>query len=227
MRLKQGNLSGGQGVWGLKNAFFLFFLFLGYRGLRLKFLRKLRYKLGKLQSYKAALFQNCSAGGRRAERRLGGEITVQTPCIRKELMSYTLLQNVVRFANKHSDDPSTKVGACLVLDGKHTFGTNRYYSLPDGKTMEEVNADRSLKYAYITHAEADAITIAGATAGGTLYVNYVPCDQCAMKIAAAGISKVVAIDHMDEVDLAARWNKYWVIGRRILQENGVELVEIK
>src|ERR1700675_3958821 len=100
---------------------------------------------------------------------------------------YTLLQNVIRFAKKYSDDPSTKVGACLVVDGKHSFGTNRFYSLPEGKSKEETLATRELKLAYITHAEVDAITAAGNTAGGTLYVNYTPCDKCAQRIAAAGI----------------------------------------
>ena len=143
-----------------------------------------------------------------------------------ETKMYTLLQHVVRFARKHSDDPGTKVGACLVVNGKHTFGTNRFYALPEGKTKEETLANRDLKLAYITHAEVDAIANSSCTVGGTLYVNYIPCDKCAARIAAAGIVKVVAIDHSDEVDLIARWNKYWVIGRQILHDSGVELSEV-
>ena len=139
---------------------------------------------------------------------------------------YTLLQHVVKFASKHSDDPGTKVGACLVVNGKHTFGTNRFYTLPDGKTKEEVLANRDLKLAYITHAEVDAITNSSNTTGGTLYVNYVPCDKCAVRIAAAGIVKVIAIDHSAETDLFNRWNKYWIIGRQVLRENNIELVEL-
>ena len=139
---------------------------------------------------------------------------------------HVLLQHVVRFAAKHSDDPGTKVGACLVNGKKHTFGTNRFYALPEGKTKEEVLADRNLKLQHITHAEADAINLSGNTAGGTLYVNYIPCDKCAQRIADAGIVKVVAIDHSSETELVARWNKYWVVGRQILRDKGIELVEI-
>ena len=138
---------------------------------------------------------------------------------------YTLLENVVRFAEKHSDDPSTKVGACLVVDGTYTFGTNRFYALPEGKTKEEVLADRPLKYAWITHAEVDAIEHAPKAVGGVLYVNYTPCDKCALKIAAAGIAKVVAIKPTDP-ELIARWSKYWVVGQQVLRDNGVEFVEM-
>ena len=138
----------------------------------------------------------------------------------------TLLKHVVRFAQKHSDDPGTKVGACLVVGKNHTFGTNRFYSLPEGKTKEEVLADRNLKLTHITHAEADAIQLSPVTKGGTLYVNYIPCDKCARRIAEAGIVKVVAIDHSDETELVARWNKYWVIGRQVLSDAGVQLEEV-
>ena len=136
----------------------------------------------------------------------------------------TLLHHVAKFARKHSDDPNTKVGACLVADGKHTFGANRFYALPEGKTKEEVLANRELKLAYITHAEVDVITRSGKTEGGTLYVNYTPCDKCAMHIAAAGIVKVVSIKPTDPA-LIERWSKYWVIGQQVLRDNGVEYVE--
>ena len=139
-------------------------------------------------------------------------------------MKYRLLDHVVRFANKHSDDPGTKVGACLVVSGRYTFGTNRFYNLPEGKTKEETLADRSLKLAYITHAEVDAIQHAGATEGGVLYVNYTPCDKCAERIAQVGIRKVVAVKPTDP-DLIARWSKYWVVGQAVLAANGVEFVE--
>ena len=137
---------------------------------------------------------------------------------------YTLLQNVVRFANKHSDDPSTKVGACVVANGNYVFGANRFHALPEGKTKEEVVADRALKLQYITHAEVDAIERSNHTVGATIYVNYTPCDKCAKRIAEAGIRKVVSIRPTDPT-LIERWSKYWVIGQQVLREHGVEFVE--
>ena len=139
-------------------------------------------------------------------------------------MAYTLLQNVVRFAQKHSDDNGTKVGACLVSGGKYTFGTNKFYHLPEGKTKEETLADRTLKYAYITHAEVDAINRATTTVGGVLYVNYTPCDKCAQAIVDAGIVKVVAVRPTDPA-LIERWTKFWVLGKAVLRDGGVEYVE--
>jgi deoxycytidylate deaminase len=137
---------------------------------------------------------------------------------------YTLLQNVVRFASKWSDDPGTKVGACVVHEGSFTFGANRFYALPEGKTKEEVVADRNLKLAWITHAEVDALSHAPKTEGGVLYVNYTPCDKCAARIADAGIKKVVA-PRMTDLDLIARWSKYWVVGQKVLADRGVQFVE--
>ena len=127
-------------------------------------------------------------------------------------MKYTLLENVVRFAKKHSDDPGTKVGACVVSNGSHTFGANRFYSLPNGMTKEEVLINRELKLKHITHAEVDAIEHADNVKGATIYVNYTPCDKCARKIAEAGIVKVVSMKMTDPA-LIERWTKYWVLVR--------------
>jgi deoxycytidylate deaminase len=143
------------------------------------------------------------------------------------MSEYKLLDEVVAFAKANSDDTTTQVGACIVVNGQKVFGTNRFYSIPEGETLKSLNADKSKKYAHITHAEVDCINNAGDCRGGTLYVNYVCCDKCADAILQAGIIKVVAIDHMDELDLVARWNKYWIIGRATLKANGIPLEEVK
>lgn len=137
---------------------------------------------------------------------------------------YKLLENVVRFAEKHSDDPMVKVGACVVNGTNHTFGANRFYSLPEGKTKEEAVSDRALKLEYITHAEVDAINQAGQVAGATMYVNYTPCDKCAQKIVDAGVKRVVSVKMTNQA-IIDRWEKYWVVGRTILSKGGVEFVE--
>jgi deoxycytidylate deaminase len=139
-------------------------------------------------------------------------------------VKYTLLQNVVRFATKYSHDPIVKVGACVEVEGKKTFGTNRFYRLPEGMTKEEVVKDRALKLEYITHAEVDAITLAKEVNGGCIYVNYTPCDKCAQKIVESGIKKVVAMK-VTEPEVIAKWSKYWVVGQQILKDGGVEFVE--
>ena len=143
------------------------------------------------------------------------------------MSEYRLLDEVVTFAKRYSDDTSTQVGACVVIGDKKIFGTNRFYSIPEGESFETLNADKAKKYAHITHAEVDCINNAGDCRGGTLYVNYVCCDKCADAILQAGIVKVVAIDHMDDLDMVARWNKYWIIGRATLRANNIQLEEVK
>jgi deoxycytidylate deaminase len=140
------------------------------------------------------------------------------------MANYTLLNRVVEFAATNSDDPSTKVGACVSIGNREVFGTNRFINLPEGVTKEMALATRELKYQYITHAEVDAITLSGDCKGATLYVNYTPCDKCALVIAAAGISKVVAVKPTDPT-LIERWSKYWIIGQAALAEAGVTYSE--
>ena len=140
------------------------------------------------------------------------------------MSKYRLLDHVVRFAEKHSDDPKLKVGACVVVGHSHTFGTNRFYNLPEGKIKEEVVLDRNLKLQYITHAEVDAITHSSNAKGGIIYVNYTPCDKCAQKIVDAGIKKVVSVKQTNQA-VIDRWLKYWIVGQEILKNGGVEFVE--
>ena len=138
--------------------------------------------------------------------------------------SKSILENVVAFAKKYSDDAKLQVGACVVLDENHTYGTNRFYYLPEGTTVESMNLDRLQLNKHITHAEVDAITLAPETKGAVIYTSYTPCDQCALKIAAAGIKKVVSVK-MTEPEVIAKWAKFWAIGQSILRENNIEFVE--
>ena len=135
-----------------------------------------------------------------------------------------ILDHVIRYAKKRSEDDRLQVGACVVVNGKFTFGTNRWYSLPEGMTREEVLKDRKLVNQTITHAEVDAITKAGDCRGGVIYSSYTPCDKCAKKIADAGIRLVIA-PKMTEPGVIAKWQKYWDIGQAILRENGVKFEE--
>ena len=137
-------------------------------------------------------------------------------------IKYELLDQVVNFAAINSDDIKVKVGACVV--GKNNyFGTNRFVTIPEGYTKDQLLADRDLKLKYITHAEVDAITNAGSdTVGATVYVNYTPCIDCAKKLVDAGVSCVV-VKNCDDAAVAARWQDSWDLSIAHLNNNGVKV----
>lgn len=97
---------------------------------------------------------------------------------------------------KRSKDPNTQVGACLVNTKKRIVGIG-YNGLPryldddvfpwkDGEKLSES------KYAYVVHAEANAILNATTPLDGTtLYVTLFPCHECVKLLIQSGIKEVV------------------------------------
>lgn len=100
-------------------------------------------------------------------------------------------------AAERSKDPSTQVGACIVNDEKKIISTG-YNGAPIGydddsdMTWEREGDFLNTKYAYVCHAELNAILNAPySVKGGTLYVALFPCNECAKAIIQAGIKEVV------------------------------------
>lgn len=90
----------------------------------------------------------------------------------------------------NSKDPSTKVGAVVVTDGRvNGIGWNGF---PKGveETEERLN-NRDTKYKFMVHAEIDALIMAGDSYGGTLYSTVYPCSTCAGAAIQAGIRRIV------------------------------------
>lgn len=116
-----------------------------------------------------------------------------------------------------SKDPSTQVGALLVRGQRPlSFGYNGF---PRGVPDWEQRWERPQKYAFVVHAELNAIVNAQQSlAGATLYLTHRPCGACAKAIIQAGIVRVVVGpgqlvgDH--DLDLA----------EALLGEGGVEVV---
>jgi len=105
--------------------------------------------------------------------------------------TYFLL--MAEMAAMRSKDPSTKVGAVLVLDNRVL--SMGYNGFPAGFPDTSHNWQRPLKYEFVVHAEMNALLIAAkngvSTDGATLYTSFYPCDNCCKHIAAAGIKEVV------------------------------------
>ena len=99
-----------------------------------------------------------------------------------------------------SEDPNTKVGACIVDKNGNIIGQG-YNKFPNGCEDQfpwdrEGNSSLDTKYPYICHAELNAILEAMSKSGGklnncTIFVTLFPCNECAKLIVQSGIEKVV------------------------------------
>lgn len=104
---------------------------------------------------------------------------------------------IAKLSAMRSKDPNTQVGACIVNE-EHRIVSIGYNGMPNGIDDDIVPWDRvggvkDTKYAYICHAESNAIINASGKSlkGCTIYVDLFPCNICAQLIIQAGIKKVV------------------------------------
>ena len=98
-----------------------------------------------------------------------------------------------------SKDPSTQVGAVIVNPKKRVVGIG-YNGLPTGCDDQifpwgRVGDFQSSKYAYVVHAELNAILNSTVKLDDcSLYVSLFPCNECAKAIIQSGIKEVVYED---------------------------------
>lgn len=108
-----------------------------------------------------------------------------------------------------SKDPRTKVGACIVNDKKVlSIGYNGApRNFPDDLVPDCTDLSKPLveqKYAYICHAEPNAILNYGGSIkdfnGAKIYCTLFPCHECAKLIIQSGIKEVIYNDlyHRDD-----------------------------
>ncbi|CAM3611630.1 dCMP deaminase family protein [Erysipelothrix urinaevulpis] len=97
---------------------------------------------------------------------------------------------------KRSKDPSTQVGAVIVNEKKKIVGIG-YNGLPTGLNDDDFPWSRDgdfldSKYAYVVHAELNAILNASGDLGScSIYVSLFPCNECAKAIIQSGIKEIV------------------------------------
>lgn len=107
---------------------------------------------------------------------------------------WELLQKAVEAA-KDSPDPSTKVGACLLVNEKvwKKFGNDHFTACNTFSSIKEVEeATREERYEDVIHAEENLILKAGLKMrGGTVFMTHEPCSHCWRLLVASGISKIV------------------------------------
>lgn len=125
-----------------------------------------------------------------------------------------------------SKDPSTQVGACIVDENNRvvSVGYNGFPkgcsddTFPWGRTGNFLNA----KYAYVVHAELNAILNSPrSVAGCRIYVSLFPCNECAKAIIQSGITKIVY-----ESDKYAK-TEATIASKKMLEAAGVQLVQLE
>lgn len=124
-----------------------------------------------------------------------------------------------------SKDPSTQVGA-VIVDQNNKVVSIGYNGLPIGCSDDEFpwNREGSMqdtKYAYVVHAELNAIlNSARPVTGCSLYVSLFPCNECAKAIIQAGIKKIVyESDKYADTDAV-------IVSKRMLKAANVEMIQL-
>lgn len=145
---------------------------------------------------------------------------------RKDYLSWDeYFMGVAMLAAMRSKDPNTQVGACIVSDNNKILSMG-YNGFPNGCSDDEFPWAREgdfgdTKYAYVSHAELNAILNyrGGSLEGTKVYVTLFPCNECVKAIIQSGIKTVVyANDKYDNTpgNIAAK---------KMLKAAGVEYVE--
>ncbi|MDD3711915.1 MAG: dCMP deaminase family protein [Candidatus Izemoplasmatales bacterium] len=107
---------------------------------------------------------------------------------------------VAHLSAMRSKDDSSQVGACIVNEKNRIVGIG-YNGFPIGCSDDELPWDRNdnyleSKYAYVVHAEPNAILNSSVDlAGSRIYVTLYPCNECAKLIIQSGIKEVIYLEH--------------------------------
>lgn len=122
-----------------------------------------------------------------------------------------------------SKDPSTKVGAVIIRPDRSVAGVG-YNGFPRGVSDTQARLDdRPTKYAFVVHAEANAILAAKEDLSEcVLYCTLFPCCECAKLIIQSGIRKIVVRREADPDQWAESMNH----SRQMFVESGVVVQHI-
>ena len=142
---------------------------------------------------------------------------------RRDVISWdAYFMGIAHLSALRSKDPSTQVGACIVDTSKKIVSMG-YNGFPIGISDDTFPWGREgsfsdTKYAYVVHAELNAILNSPrAVQGCSLYVSLFPCNECAKAIIQSGIKEIVY-----ENDKYADTEAVQV-SKRMLKEAGVSL----
>ena len=134
---------------------------------------------------------------------------------------------VAKLSGLRSKDPNTQVGCCIVNQNKKIVAVG-YNGMPIGCNDKDFPWDvkegslENTKYAYVVHAELNAILNSTQQLSGcTIYVSLFPCNECSKAIIQSGIKEIVYAD--DQYFGTPSFNA----SRRMLEASGVKVRQVK
>ncbi|XMB72538.1 dCMP deaminase family protein [Mycoplasmatota bacterium WC30] len=132
---------------------------------------------------------------------------------------------VANLSALRSKDDTSQVGACIVDQKNHIVGIG-YNGLPIGCSDDEFPWEREggfldTKYAYVVHAEANAILNSNVDLDGSrIYVTLFPCNECAKLIIQSGIKEVIFLSDK------YRDSEIFVASRKLFDKAGIKLTKL-
>lgn len=108
--------------------------------------------------------------------------------------------DIAKIISRRSKDPNTRTGAVIVDKNNKMIGSG-YNGFPRGTKEGDFPWKRDglfleTKYAYIVHAEENAIyTSSGLATDCRIYTTLFPCNECAKAIIQSGVKEVIYSDH--------------------------------
>ena len=129
---------------------------------------------------------------------------------------------VAAVIGQRSKDPNTQLGACVVDENNVIVGLG-YNGFPRGCSDDSLPWRRGrelklseTKYAYVVHAERNAIYNANKSVRGCkIYCVLFPCNECAKTIIQTGIKEIVYQEDWYNDD------EQWIASRKMLDLAGI------
>lgn len=126
-----------------------------------------------------------------------------------------------------SKDPNTQIG-CVIIGPAREIRTTGYNSFPRGIRDDVPERKvRPAKYLWIEHAERNAICNAARCGtpleNCTIYVEIMPCMDCARAIVQAGIREVVVSDERMKQYSSDYYNEHFGMVEVLFSEAGVKV----
>jgi dCMP deaminase len=137
---------------------------------------------------------------------------------------------ICRHVASRSKDPNTQIG-CVIVGPAHEIRSTGYNSFPRG-IRDDVpeRLERPAKYLWMEHAERNAIYNAAragtSTEGCTIYVEIMPCMDCARAIVQAGIREVVISRERMQRYSSEYYNEHFKNVEILFAEAGVRIRQV-
>lgn len=140
----------------------------------------------------------------------------------------TYFMEVAKLTSLRSKDNNTKVGSVIVDQLNRIVGIG-YNGFPRGindnlfPTNRDSNKYDESKYAYVVHAEANAILNSPVydLSNTRIYCTLFPCNECSKLLIQKGITKVIYLEDKHHDDPA------YIASRRLLDLANIEYLSMK